>query len=213
MYIPPSYVETDLNQLHDLMRAYNFATLASNGHPAPFATHLPFMVDTNAGEHGTLITHMARANPHWKRLQAEEEVLVIFMGPHSYISPRWYAAPSVVPTWNYAAVHAYGRPQVIHEESRLREIVTALADFQEGGVRLPGLDEDFPDDLLKAIVGVEIPIERLEGKAKFSQNRSLEDQQGVVDVLSQSIDTTQQAVAQIMRDNIDQRTRVKEGSS
>lgn len=202
MYIPSSFAETDLNRLHDLMRAYNFATLVSSGSPTPHATHLPFMIDIGQGEYGTLITHMARANPHWKQLEAGDDVLVMFMGPHGYISPRWYAAPSVVPTWNYAAVHAYGTPRLIHDEARLRQIVTALVDYHEGGQRLPGLDEQFPENLLKAIVGIEIPIARLEGKFKFNQNKSPEDQQGVIDVLSESHDPTQRAIARIMRDNM-----------
>jgi transcriptional regulator len=120
------------------------------------------MLDADAGEHGTLITHMARANPHWKQIGPDDEVLVVFQGAHSYISPRWYADSSVVPTWNYATVHASGKPRLIHDEARLKQIVTALVEFHEGPGGLPGLETNFPEHLLKAIVGLEIPIDWLE---------------------------------------------------
>jgi transcriptional regulator len=207
MYIPASFAETDLHKLHDLMRAYNFALLVSSGDSAPDASHLPFMIDPDAGEYGTLITHMARANPHWKSLNADEEVLVIFQGAHSYISPRWYASqPAVVPTWNYAAVHAYGKPRLIHDPALLKPIVMALVAQHEGPELLPGIDTAFPENLLQAIVGVEIPITRLEGKFKMSQNRSEDDQRGVIAALEQSRHSDQQAVAAIMRENVKQRT-------
>jgi transcriptional regulator len=202
VYIPASNAETDLATLHQMMRDYNFAMLVSNGDPYPQATQIPFMVDETHGEFGTLISHMARANPHWKSLSEETPVLVMFQGPHSYISPRWYAAESLVPTWNYAAIHAYGKPRLIHDAARLKEIVMALVHFHEGAGGLPGLDERFPETLLQAIVGMEMPIERLEGKMKFNQNKSVEDQQGVIAALIDSEDSTQRAVAQIMQRNV-----------
>jgi transcriptional regulator len=201
MYIPKSYAETDIAKLHDLMRAYNFAVLFS-AQPEPLATHLPFLIDPQRGPQGTLICHMARANPHWQQLDPAQEVLVVFQGPHSYISPLWYANPSVVPTWNYAAVHAYGKPRLIHEPGHLRQMVMQLVAFHESPEKLPDFDANLPENLLQAIVGVEIEITRLEGKFKFNQNKSVEDQQGVIDVLSQSADSTQRAVAQIMRANV-----------
>ena len=142
---------------------------------------------------------MARANPHWKSLSPDQDVLVIFQGAHSYISPRWYAPPSVVPTWNYAMVQATAKPCLIHEPDALRQLVTALVDFHEGPGGLANIDAAFPDALLKAIVGIEIPIDRLEGKFKMSQNKAPEDQQGVIAALEQSSRDDAQAVAQIMR--------------
>lgn len=207
MYIPALNAETDVRRLHTLMQTYNFGLLVSGGTPAPQATHLPFLVDTQAGEQGTLVAHLARANPHWKQLDPQEEVLVIFQGAHSYISPRWYAEPSVVPTWNYAAVHAYGKPRLIHDEAALRKMVVDLVEYHEGPDGLPTLEADLPDNLLKAIVGLEIPITRLEGKFKYSQNKTPADQQGVIEALSQSADTMQQAVADIMRQNLAQPRR------
>jgi transcriptional regulator len=126
----------------------------------------------------------------------------VFQGPHSYISPTWYAPPSVVPTWNYAAVHAYGRPTLIHDVEQLKAMVLQLVRFQEGNNIIPDLETAFPHHLMQAIVGMEIPIERLEGKFKFSQNKSTADQQGVIAALSKSEDSVQQAVAAIMRGNI-----------
>jgi transcriptional regulator len=183
------------------MRSNNFAVLFS-AQPEPLATHLPFLIDPERGPQGTLICHMARANPHWQQLDPAQEVLVVFQGPHSYISPLWYATPSVVPTWNYAAVHAYGKPRLIHEPESLRQMVLQLAAFHEPAENLPNFDANLPENLLQAIVGVEIEITRLEGKFKFNQNKSVEDQRGVIDALSQSDDTTQQAVARIMQANI-----------
>jgi transcriptional regulator len=203
MYIPASFAETDVHRLHELMRAHNFALLVSSGASGPDASHLPFMLDAHAGEQGTLITHMARANPHWKSLNPDTDVLVIFQGAHSYISPRWYTPPGVVPTWNYAAVHAYGRPRLIHDAQSLRRIVMALAAQHEGPDMMPKLEAAFPENLLQAIVGVEIPITRLEGKFKMSQNRSEDDQRGVIAALEQSSYSDSQAVAAIMRAHLD----------
>lgn len=203
MYIPPSFAETDLHTLHDLMRTYNFALLVSNGDPAPNASHLPFTLDPDSGEYGTLITHIARANHHWKSLNPDAEVLVIFQGPHSYISPRWYTPPGVVPTWNYATVHAYGKPRLIHDPALLKPIVTALVEHHEDQSLLSDLEAAFPKNLLHAIVGLEIPITRLEGKFKMSQNRTEVDQRGVIKALEQSRHSDQQAVAAIMQANIE----------
>ena len=199
MYIPKLYAETDIARLQTFMQENNFAVLFSSRDNQPMATHLPFMIDTTRGEYGTLIAHFAKANPHWQQLDAETEVLVVFQGAHSYISPKWYTPPTVVPTWNYATVHAYGKPTLIHDKQQLETMVKDLVQQHD---HLPNLDVQFPHNLIQAIVGIEIPIERLEGKFKFNQNRSIADQQGVVDALSQSDDTMHQQVAAIMRKNI-----------
>jgi transcriptional regulator len=200
MYIPKHTLETDMPTLHAFMEAHNFAILFSSHDNQPMATHLPFMLDTTRGTYGTLIAHFAKANPHWHMLDAETEILVVFQGAHSYISPRWYAPPTVVPTWNYATVHAYGKAQIIYDVDQLKTMVTQLVNVHDN---LPNLEAELPHNLLQAIVGIEIPIDRLEGKFKFSQNKSVADQQGVVAALSQSEDDTQRAVADIMQKNID----------
>src|SRR5262245_32627214 len=107
MYIPNSFREDDQAELHDLMRQNNFAILVTQHGGAPFATHAPFLLDAERGPHGTLLAHIARANPQWRDFDGQQEALVIFQGPHAYISPSWYEVAPSVPTWNYAAVHAY----------------------------------------------------------------------------------------------------------
>ena len=125
-------------------------------------------------------------------------MLVMFQGAHSYISPTRYAAPAVVPTWNYAAVHAYGKPHLIHDVERLKSMVTALLVYHEAGLAAEAL----PENLLRSIVGIEIPIDRLEGKFKMSQNKSIEDQYGVIAALDQSEGRNQREIAHIMRENL-----------
>src|SRR5688500_17707071 len=111
MYIPPAYEESRLEVLHAFIRQYSFATLVTQGNAGLTASHLPFLLDTSRGQQGVLRSHVARPNAQWKDLNLEGEALVIFQGPHAYISPRWYVEKVTVPTWNYAAVHVYGRPR------------------------------------------------------------------------------------------------------
>lgn len=205
MFLPAPFKEDDLNTLHELIRNYNFAVLFSQTNGIPYATHLPFMLDPARGKYGTLIAHMARANPHWKTLNENTEVLVVFQGPHAYISTSWYASEELVPTWNYAAVHAYGTPRLIHEPEALLPIVEELLNYHETPISgeqdlTPHTDVLLPQ--LKAIVGFEILIERIEGKFKFNQNRSIEDQQGVVDALKNNEDPLIREVSRIMQNNL-----------
>lgn len=202
MYTPSSFKENRTEILFDLIRQNNFGILITQNEGIPEATHIPFMIDPERGGQGVLITHMARANKHWRSWDDETVAMVIFQGPHSYISPSWYENKVTVPTWNYAAVHITGKPVVIHKKKKLRKIVTDLVHFHEAQVETDwSLDqaESIMETHLKAIVGIEIPIEKIEGKMKFNQNRSAEDQQGVVDHLSKSGDPAQRKVAGIMK--------------
>src|SRR5262249_9518591 len=122
MYIPAVFAEPDLTRLHDFIEQHSFGLLVSQVDGLPFATHLPFLLERTAGPHGTLVGHMARANPQWREAGGQT-ALAIFSGPHVYISPTWYEAEQVVPTWNYTAVHVYGRVEVIDDEGALRDIV------------------------------------------------------------------------------------------
>src|SRR5207244_5542732 len=122
-YGPPDFAESDRDTLHDFIERYSFGLLVSQVGGVPFATHLPFLLDRTAGPNGTLIGHVARANPHWREL-ASQTALAVFSGPHAYISPTWYEATNVVPTWNFAAVHATGRAELVEDTSALLEIVT-----------------------------------------------------------------------------------------
>lgn len=206
MYTPRSFREDDREVLHDLMRRHPFGTLFSWSEEGPVATHLPFELDAARGEYGTLMGHMARANPHWRSLAGGGEVLVAFVGPHAYVSPSWYVDPVTVPTWNYAAVHAWGAARVFEDGAVLRDHVLRLSREHEAYVTPPwdpAQAEPLLPAQLKAIVGIEIPIRRLEGKFKFNQNRSREDQAGVAAALASSPDTMLRDVAAIMRRNLE----------
>ena len=205
MYIPNSFREDDPAVLHDLMRRYNFAALVTQHEGAPFATHLPFMLDTGRGPHGTLLAHMARANPQWRDFADGREALVIFQGAHAYISPAWYTVMSSVPTWNYAMVHAYGIPRVIEDRDRLYSMLESLVDTHEAARTPPWrmqLPDDYMDRMMRAIVGFEIEISRLEGKLKLSQNRAEDDQRRVVAELAESDDPLGWEVGEMMRANL-----------
>ncbi|TME28847.1 MAG: FMN-binding negative transcriptional regulator [Chloroflexi bacterium] len=156
MYIPPPFRETQLDVLHSLIRAHSFGTLVSQVNGELIATHLPFLLDPARGEHGTLTGHMARANPHWQSfLQPElEQSMAVFLGPHAYISPSWYASPRNVPTWNYIAVHAYGIPSIVDNPQRVREILETTVRTFEAGSPNPwstaGLPEAYIADMYQA---------------------------------------------------------------
>lgn len=217
VYNPRSFRVADEAVLHRLIREWSFGTLFSQGEDGPIASHLPFMIDPARGPHGTLIAHMARANPQWKAWTVETTVLCVFQGPHAYVSPAWYEDQATVPTWNYATIHATGRPRLVTDENGLREMVERLLRIHEAAV-VPGtgsppldadgkpwdasLKEPMMDVELRAIAGFEIPIERLEGKFKFNQNRSREDQAGVVAALEDADDEAMRAVSRIMRNNL-----------
>lgn len=202
MYTPSSFKETDPDILFELIERYNFGILFSQHGDQPEATHLPFMVDRSRGLQGTLIAHFARANKHWKTLDENREVLTVFQGPHTYISPSWYKNRKTVPTWNYATVHVYGKPKLIHETEAILEMVTRLTHYHENQIETNWSMEEAGDamhTLLKGIVGIEIEITRLEGKFKFNQNRSTEDQQAVIDHLDEKYAP---GVKEIMRRNL-----------
>jgi transcriptional regulator len=206
MWTPRVYAEADLALLHELMRHHPFALLTTAEEGRVQATHLPFLVDPARGAQGTLMAHMARANPHWRQLAAGAEALVVFSGPHAYVSPAWYADRETVPTWNYAAVHAYGRAELVEDEPRLRAMLARLVVESEAaagaGWRIEEAEKELRRDL-PAIVGFEIPIARLEGKLKLNQNRSPADRRGVVAALSRSAESADRAVAAMMSAQLD----------
>ncbi|SRR5579885_1326835 len=202
MYIPPAFREDDLPTLHALMRDYSFAILVTQQGGIPIATHLPLLLDSGRGVYGTLLGHLARANSQWHSFDGEQEALVIFQGPHAYITPSWYEPGPNVPTWNYTAVHAYGKPRIIEDEASLRKILQTSVQTYESGFEQPWT-LDLPADLfrakLKGIVGFELEITRLEGKYKLSQNRSLHEQERVAHELGKSQDSLSVGVGALMR--------------
>jgi len=203
MYIPKAFRQDDLATLHKLMRECSFATLITQQDGTPLATHLPFILDAERGPYGTLFGHIARANSQWHTFEEGQEALVIFQGPHAYITPSWYEAKLAVPTWNYAVVHAYGVPRLIEDKTVLSGLLQTLVQTYEAGFETPWTFELLPDDyvqkMMQGIIGFEIPISRLEGKFKLSQNRPESDQVRVAVALSDNQDELSTGVAALMK--------------
>jgi len=203
MYIPKAFREDDINTLHAFIREYSFAALITQQDGVPFASHLPFLLDADRGPYGTLLAHMARANPQWRAFNKEQEVLVIFQGPHAYITPSWYEVELSVPTWNYAVVHAYGLPRLVEEKSELYDLLKILIQTHEAHFEKPWpfqLPDDYLQKMMQGVVGFEIQITRLEGKFKLSQNRTASEREKVIDALQDSSDTLSTGIAQLMSD-------------
>lgn len=201
MYVPSHFAVTELGTLHAFMERYSFGVLVSQVDGVPFVSHLPLLLDRPAGPNGSIVGHMARANPQWREL-AGQRVLAVYSGPHAYISPTWYGAENVVPTWNYTAVHATGRADVIEDRDTLLEIVARSVAVYEAGRQRPWqLDRGSPvvDRLLVQIVGFRIPIDRLEGKWKLNQNHPAERREKVIAALDRQGDPEARAVAELMR--------------
>jgi transcriptional regulator len=204
MYVPAAFAEHDRSKLHEFMRRHSFALLTSGGQDGLIASHLPLLFDPEIGKLGGLHGHMARANSHWRRV--EGDVLAVFSGPHAYISPSWYEEDGTVPTWNYAAVHAYGAFQVVEEREALLNILRRTVGTYEGPRPSPwSFDESAPhvETLLKAIVGFRIEITRLEGKWKLGQNHSEERRRRVIRALETQSDEDSQATAALMRETLE----------
>ena len=207
MYTPSAFALDDLPELQQHMRGSRLALLVTHGEQGLQASHLPLLLQVDEGPHGTLYGHFARANRQWQELQDGAEALVIFAGADAYVSPGFFPSKAehgkVVPTWNYIAVHAYGQAETFSDGGRLLDIVSTLTDRHEAGRAQPWSVDDAPadyiDGMLKAIVGFAIPIDRLEGKRKLSQNRSAEDIAGVREGLAASPDANDQTLARLMR--------------
>jgi transcriptional regulator len=203
MYMPERFREDDLPTLHALMRDHSFATLVTQHEGVPFASHLPLVLAAEEGPYGTLYGHMARPNPQWRDFDAAQDVLVIFQGPHTYVSPSWYEEdPANVPTWNYAAVHAYGSPRLITDDDSCRALLDTLVRRHEAPFATPWrlhMPEAELRQKMQGIMTFAIRITRLEGKLKLSQNRSQADQQRVAATLQQSADPMSRDVGALMQ--------------
>lgn len=201
MYIPEFNRLKDTAVALSFIRANPFAIVVSTAEGLPFATHIPVLVSEEAG--GILLRgHVARANPHWKVLEQERETLAIFHGPHAYISPSLYGSRESVPTWNYAAVHAYGHARVFHQAEPLTEVLLeTISQFEQAYLdQWRGLNENYRAKMLTEIVGFEIPVERVEAKFKLSQNRPRADQSRIIQSLETSTDSAISGVAKLMKD-------------
>lgn len=205
MYIPPAFRDDDLAGLHATIRAARLANLVTATDEGLIATPLPFILDDTEGEHGVLYGHVAKANLQWKTSPVGD-AMTIFMGPDAYVTPSWYETKQetgkVVPTWNYVAVHAYGPVEFFQDPERLLDAVTRLTRLHEGSRARPWDVSDAPADFvaaqLRGIVGVRMPITRIEGKRKMSQNRSEADRRGVAAGLGESERPSDRDVAKLI---------------
>jgi transcriptional regulator len=207
MYLPKHFEETRIEVLHELIRAHPLGALVTLTPSGLDANHIPFEVDPDPAPFGTLRGHVARANPLWRDFLPDVEALAIFQGPATYISPAWYPTKAetakVVPTWNYAVVHAHGVLRVIDDRVWLRGFVEKLTNRHEAERRDPWKVTDAPADYIEkqlgAIIGLEIPITRLIGKWKVSQNRPPQDRAGVVEGLVHAGEPSAAAMADLVR--------------
>ena len=205
MYLPAHFQEDRIEVLHQLIRNHPLGMLVMLTANGLEANHIPFMVDA-AGPFGALRGHVARANPVWKDFSDEVEAMVVFQGPDAYISPSLYASKKehgkVVPTWNYAVVHAYGPLKVVDDAEWMRPFLERLTDRHEAPRAAPWKVGDAPEDFLqttmRAVVGIEIPLSRLMGKWKASQNRSKADREVVVAGLGEAADENALAMARMV---------------
>lgn len=199
MYIPDDFKETDPERLVALLRDYPFGMLVTLRAGLPFVTHIPFLYERRQDGTQVLRGHVAKANPQWQDLAENQTALVVFQGPHAYVSPRWYQTPGV-PTWNYAVVHVSGKARLLQDvaalEKLLVELTTAYESAQPAPWR-PELSGERREKLLGMIVGFEIEIQEIQGKFKLSQNRSENDRRNVIEQLEKSPLTS--AVATLMQ--------------
>jgi transcriptional regulator len=210
MYIPAAFEEQDVSVMHSLMREHPLATLVTQSDEGSVANHIPFVLDSGRGSYGTLRGHVARANPVWQTSFATGAALVVFQGPQAYVTPSWYPTKrlngEVVPTWNYTAVHAHGIPGVIQDHDWLLALVGDLTALHEAREAHPWSVTDAPrefvDRLLGNIVGIEIPIERLVGKWKVSQNRPEADRRAVAEGLEARTGEDAKATGTLVRRRI-----------
>jgi transcriptional regulator len=210
MYLPEHFTRTDVATLHRLIRDYPLATLVTLGDGELIVNHVPLLIDAGAGPYGMLRGHVARANPVWRHFSAAVPTTAVFRGPDAYVSPSWYPSKAahgkVVPTWNYAVVHAHGMPRVIEDRDWLRALVEELTTAHEAAIgsgwKFSDAPADFAQQMLGAIVGIEIPITTLTGKWKVSQNRTAADRAAVAAALGArgaSGDSNAAAMAELVR--------------
>ena len=198
MFIPKTFAMTDKETQHKFIKEFGFGVVIANTHSLS-ATHLPFVLEAEQGDHGVLYAHCAKANPLWKNLQ-NQEVLVIFSGPHSYISPSWYVNTPAVPTWNYTAVHATGMATLLDSKSTLKAVEEVVAQYDPQLLEKRDIvTEDITQKLLVGIVGIKIEISKLQGKLKLGQNKGVDEQKAVFNALNNSNKLDDIALANYMR--------------
>lgn len=201
MYIPSAFRNADPDELANFIDRHSFATLITHDATGCVASHLPMLLQRRDRSVGRLVAHMARANPQWKQFATENDVLAIFHGPHCYISPTWYTIQPSVPTWNYAAVHVYGRARLLHDENEIRDTLAQLVAKYEAQQPEPWsgeLPDDYRERLIRSIVAFEIEVTRIEGQFKLSQNRSEADTTSIRSALAQHPQENERSIARMM---------------
>jgi transcriptional regulator len=199
MYIPKYYREEDAEAIRSFMRQHAFATLVSHSRQQLQATHLPLELVTQPNGGEVLQGHVARRNPQWRDFESGQQVLAIFTGPHAFISASWYDHENV-PTWNYQAVHVYGKVRLLEGEALLDALKRLVNHYEaDTSIRVEGMSEDFLRSELRGLIGFEIQIEDLQAKAKLSQNRDEQNQQSIVSALEKTGDPLSQQVAEEMK--------------
>jgi transcriptional regulator len=204
MYVPPIFARTDPAELFAFIEAHSFGLLVSNHGGEPFATHIPLLLDRTAGPHGTLLGHVARANPQWRDL-ADQTVLAVFSGPHAYVSPSWYEAENVVPTWNYVAVHATGVLRLVEDADAAADILAATVATYESTMPTPwrlDTSTEYFRKQVKGIVAFRIQVTRLEGKWKLNQNHPPERREKVARALEQSANPGDREIARLVLETL-----------
>ena len=200
MYTPKHFRETDQTRIAQLLAENAFGILISSANNLPIASHIPFLVKQE-DDKLCLYGHLAYANEQVKQLETGASVLAIFQGPHTYISPSWYKNAGV-PTWNYTAIHIYGKAVLIESKGALKKLVNALTSKYEQARPSPW-QPNYPDKMLSAIIGFKIEVSDVQTKFKLSQNRSVDDQRGVIQKLAQTDDENANQIAALMRENLE----------
>ncbi len=203
MYVPAHFSFTDRTEVVAFMRRFNFAVIVSQVDGQPFATHLPFVVEEREDGSVRLLAHFARANPQWKDLESQT-ALVIFSEPHAYVSPSLYEKELNVPTWNYVAVHAYGRPVLIPEEAEARGLLEKqIQTFEkEYFTQWSNLPEEYKNGMLKGIAAFRMEVTRLEGKEKLSQNKKMPEREKIAAHLSENTDSVVRETGAMMKKHL-----------
>jgi transcriptional regulator len=202
MYIPKHFTINNEEDIYEFIEKNSFATLFSQHDGEPYATHLPLLLNK---EEGFLYGHFARQNEQWRDIVGQN-VLVIFQGPHCYISPSWYETNQAVPTWNYVAIHVYGQLEFVEDEQEVFESLSDMVNKYENpdsSYHLENVDENFIKGMSKGIVGFKININKIEGKAKLSQNHPAARQELIIEQLESSDDQNNVRIAQLMKNNIE----------
>ena len=204
MYVPEVYAERDKVRIYDFIRNNGFGILFSHHGPGPMATHLPFvLVEGNDGQ-DTIIGHMARANEQWKHVDGQD-VLLVFHGPHAYVSPTWYRDKDVVPTWNYAVVHVYGTFEAVQDRTETVEIISQIVDYYESfepGAWTTDFESSYNKKMVRGVTAFRIKIARVEGKWKMGQNRPAYLRRRALDELRTRPGDNERAIARLMEATI-----------